>query len=219
MVRIFTLVLALVSYGFLAPNNPALAESEPEEAAVEVSEADRAALLSVLPSDAVIGEDDAPVTIIEYASMSCPHCATFHLDVLPDLKERYISEGNAKLVMRHFPLNEPALRAAMLTRCVPKDKYYTFLKVLFKTQDKWAFDADFKEQLSGIAKVGGMSQEEFDACMDNSELETTLLQERLEAMQALNIQSTPTFFVNGEKLQGSGDVEIFAKAIDPLLEE
>ncbi|NDF11862.1 MAG: hypothetical protein EB060_03475 [Proteobacteria bacterium] len=156
-----------------------------------------AELGKVQPTDVVIGKPDAAVTIIEYASFSCIHCAHFYNDVFPTIKEKYIDTGKVKLVFRNYPLNEPALRASQLVRCIDKDKKEGHIKTLFKTIEKWAFEKDFLEKLRSIAKIGGMTDKDFDACMKNKDVENSILAEQLIATKKLNIQSTPTFYVNG----------------------
>ncbi|MCI5048917.1 MAG: DsbA family protein, partial [Rickettsiales bacterium] len=100
-------------------------------------------LHQTMEDDVVIGKAEAPVTIVEYSSLSCPHCASFHEVLLPKIQAKYIDQGLAKYTSRHFPLNEPALRAAMLTECVGKDRRTKFVNVLFELQEKWAFSGDF----------------------------------------------------------------------------
>ncbi len=170
-------------------------------------------LTQIQDADKVLGEADAPVTIIEYSSMSCPHCAAFHKELLPHIKTNYIEKGIVKYTNRAFPLNEPALRAAMLTKCVDDDKYFTFTNVLFDMQDKWAFTPAFLEDLKKIATVGGFSPDKFDACMADKTLEDAMITSRQEATEALNINATPTFFINGVELKGHLTKEGFDAAI------
>jgi protein-disulfide isomerase len=174
-------------------------------------------VLSIRPYDIIMGKEDAPVTIFEYSSLSCPHCASFHNDVLPELKTKYIDTGKVKLVARNFPTNPPALSGSMLTMCVDKEQYYPFLKVLFRMQDKWAFSLDHKDNLKKIASVGGVSHEDFDACMANAYIEKKVLGIRRDAEQHLDIQATPSFFINNEVIQGAGTIEGFSEIIDKQL--
>jgi protein-disulfide isomerase len=168
---------------------------------------------TITAQDVVLGNAKAPVTIIEYASLSCPHCAHFHRDIMPELQKRYIDTGKAKFVFRHFPFNAPALRGSQLVVCSGKAKYYTFLKVLFKTQDTWAFSQNFLESLEGIAKLGGISKERFDACMADKQIEDRIVKERKDAETLYGVQSTPTVFVNGTVIPGVPTLEAIAKAI------
>lgn len=176
----------------------------------------KAQLLSDFSDDLVIGQADAPVTIIEYASLTCGHCANFHNEIYPQLKENYIDTGKVRFVFRHFPLNLPAVKGAVLIECLPRDKQEKFLKVLFKTYDKWGFSQDFNVQLKNIARVGGVSVDTFDACMENKALEDEVLAGRLAGSNVLKVESTPTIFLNGEKVQDRS-YEALSKAIDAAL--
>ena len=174
-------------------------------------------LLAVSPGDNVLGSKDAPVTIIEYASLTCPHCAHFDLVTLPKLRTAYIDTGKAKLVFRDFPLDTWALKASMLAHCAGPDRFYGFVDVLFSNQPQWAHVDDPGAALAGIAKIGGIGKEEFDRCMSDSALEEKITKTRFDAEKALDIQSTPTFFVNGEKLVGAQPFEAFEAAIEKAL--
>ena len=174
-------------------------------------------LTQVQDSDMIYGDPKAPVTIIEYASLTCPHCANFHNKVFPELAKTYIDSGKVRLVNRPFPLNEPALKAAQLATCAGKDRYFTFIKVLYETLERWAFGDDYMNNLAQIAKVGGFSEAEFNACMMNKDIEKSILLSRKNASDQLGVNSTPTFFINGKKLEGEQTIEAFKAAIDPLL--
>jgi protein-disulfide isomerase len=169
-------------------------------------------LLQVKPQDRVLGEAEAPITIVEYASMTCPHCAHFENEVLPELKKKWIDTGKAKLVMRPFPLDQVALRAEMLARCLPPERYYPMIETLFKTQEKWAVP-DWRPALERIARLAGVNSKEFNACLANKELEDEVVQSRLIASTQLSINGTPTLFVDGKKFEGPPTVE----ALDELL--
>ncbi len=173
--------------------------------------------LNILENDMFIGQPSAPVQIFEYASMSCPHCASFHNNVLPTLKEKYINAGKVVLIHRHFPHNEPALKAAMVTRCVPKEQYFTFVDVFFELQDQWAFTTDFLSKIISIAKVGGLAPDHVSACMTNVDLEKEILLARKEAGETLPIDGIPFFFINGQPYEGPRTVEGFSQAIDSHL--
>jgi len=175
------------------------------------------ALLTVSPDDIVLGSRDAPVTIIEYASLTCPHCAHFDLETLPKLRAAYIDNGKAKLVFRDFPLDEWALKASMLAHCAGPDRFYGFVDVLFSNQPQWAHAEDPGAALAGIAKIGGIGNDEFTRCMNNAALSDKVTQTRFDAEKALEIESTPTFFVNGEKLVGAQPFEAFEAAIEKSL--
>lgn len=175
-------------------------------------------ILKIKPDEIVLGDKDAKVTIIEYASMSCSHCAHFKNDIYPKLKEQYIDTGKIKFVFRDFPLDEPGLKAAMIGRCVSVDKFDKFNQAIFSTQENWAPKKNYLEILSNIAKLGGMKGDEFDACIANKDIENKIMESRLNASTVLQVNSTPTFFINGEEYKGANGIEFFSKIIDPLLE-
>jgi len=184
----------------------------PEAAAPYQMLADAQSVLQITKDDRILGSLEAPITIVEYASLTCPHCAHFANDVLPEIKKAWIDTGKAKLVLRDFPLDEPALRAAMITRCAPPDRYYAFADTFFAAQEKWVRSTDYREALARLAKLGGMGKEEFDA----TALENKIVEGRLKATQELDVNSTPTFFVNGSKLAGAPTLEEFEKLLSSL---
>ncbi len=161
----------------------------------------------------MLGKSDAPITIIEYASLSCPHCAHFASEVLPKLKEKWIDTGKAKLILRAFPLDEPALRAAMVAQCAPPDRYYPLVEMFFETQDKWVLAKDSRAALERLTRLAGIGKKEFDACFDDKALEDQVTQSRLTASTQLDVNATPTFFINGKKYEGEPTFE----AIDQML--
>ena len=163
----------------------------------------------------VLGNPEAPITIIEYASLTCPHCAEFDKTVLPQLKTAYIDTGKAKLVYRDFPLDGVALKASMIARCLPSDRYFPFIDALFKQQSSWAYGGDPKTGLQRMARLAGMSQDTFDKCFDDKSLEDQVLQERLEGSRQFDIQGTPTLIVNGKVSDGNG-FEDLDKMLKPL---
>lgn len=151
-------------------------------------------------ADRVIGDPAAPITIIEYASLTCPHCATFHAETLPRLKEDWIETGKAKMIYRDFPLDKYAATASMITRCAPKDKYFTFLNAFYAQQRNWSSAPDPIKVLTQLAGLGGMSKEDVDACLANEALQDGILQMRLEGQMEYEINSTPSFVINGNKI-------------------
>jgi protein-disulfide isomerase len=178
--------------------------------------ADAQTVLQISKDDRILGNPDAPITIVEYASLTCPHCAHFANDVLPTLKKEWIDTGKAKLVMRDFPTDQVALRAAMIARCAPQGRFYAFVDTFFASQDKWAVARDYREALARLAKLGGMGKEEFDACLNNTELENKVVEQRLIASQQLDVNATPTFFINGSKFSGAPTAEEFNKVLSNL---
>src|SRR5438067_12015726 len=200
----FALVVVLLLGGAL----PAAAQGTPG--------ADAAKQLAVQPGDRVLGKADAPITIIEYASLTCPHCAHFEVDVLPKLKTKWIDTGKAKLILRDFPLDEPAMRAAMVARCAPPERFYPLVDALFAGQEKWATAKDYRAALERLAKLGGVGDKEFKACITDKKLEDQVAGSRLTATKDLGVDSTPTFFINGTKFEGAPTVEAFERALSGL---
>jgi protein-disulfide isomerase len=178
--------------------------------------ADAQSVVQISKDDRILGNPDAPITIIEYASLTCPHCAHFTTEVLPEIKKTWIDTGKAKLVLRDFPLDEPALRAAMIARCAPPDRFYAFADTFFAAQDKWAGTRDYREALARLAKLGGMGKDEFDACLKNTALENRIVEQRLIASKELDVNSTPTFFINGSKFSGAPTAEEFNRVLSNL---
>lgn len=168
--------------------------------------------------DQALGDPNAPVTIIEYASLTCPHCAQFHEDVLPELKERYIAPGKVRLVFRDFPLDQRALAAASLAHCAGPERYFGFIDVLFETQESWGRADDYLAALKRLGKLGGLSDTEMDACFADEELTNRILQSRLDAQNKYEVSSTPSFIIDGKLYPGSRDIDEFSKLIDPLLD-
>jgi len=164
-----------------------------------------------------LGPDNAPVTIIEYASTTCPHCATFHKTTLPELKKRYIDTGKVRLIFREFALNPLDAGAVMLARCLDKDKYFDFVDVLFRQQEQWVVQKPI-EPLLTIAKQAGFSRESFDACLKNQKLLDGIEAQRNRASEKFGVNSTPTFFINGKIARGSLTIEEIEKEIKPYLD-
>src|SRR3984893_15728540 len=176
-------------------------------------------VLALSKDDRILGNPDAPITIVEYASLTCPHCAHFTNEVLPELKKKWIGTGKAKLVLRDYPLDEPALRAAMIARCAPPDRYYAYIDTFFGSQEKGVTERDYRDALARLVTLGGMSREECDNCLKNTALETKSVEDRLIASKELDVNSTPTFFINGTKFTGAPTVEEFDKALSGLAPE
>ena len=158
-------------------------------------------LAKAQPDDMVLGSPDAPITMIEYSSLSCPHCARFQKDVLPQIKKDYIDTGKVKLIQRDFPLNKPAVLAAQLAHCSGPMRYSALVDVLFKTQDQWLTE-DAVEKLATIAATAGMDRPTFDACLANKDIEAKIVATRKAGEDAFQVNSTPTFIINGVKREG-----------------
>ena len=203
--------LALVFALALAGVYPAAAQA-PKPGGAATTES----LLAPTGQDRVLGKPDAAITIVEYASLSCPHCAHFANAVLPKLKENWIDTGKAKLILRDFPLDEPALRAEMLARCVPPERFYPVVEMMFETQDKWVVAKEWRAALEKLVRLAGIGKKEFDGCLADKALEDQVAQSRLTASQQLGVNSTPTFFINGKKFEGEPSLEAFEKLLSGL---
>jgi protein-disulfide isomerase len=172
--------------------------------------------------DMVMGSESAPVTIIEYASMSCVHCAHFAVETFPKLKERYIDTGKVRYIFREFPLEPVAVGASMLIRCGEKDKHFALIDLLFHTQHQWYVQSPL-EPLFNVLKQAGYSRETFNACLDTKGNEHS--KKTLEAIEAsrnyasdkLKVSSTPTFFINGKRVAGALSIEEMEKELAPYL--
>lgn len=171
------------------------------------------------PGDMALGSPDAPVTVIEYFSLTCPHCRAFHAETYPEFKANYVDTGKVRFVARDFPLNRPALHAAMLAHCAGPDHYFAFVDALFDNFDSWTRSANYLDALSGIAQLGGVSDEKFRSCINDQELETQVLNSILEAQEDYDVGSTPTFIINGKKYEGGMRFSAFAEILDRLLPE
>ncbi len=164
--------------------------------------------------DRVLGSPDAPVTMLEYASFTCGHCASFHLQTLPELQRRYVETGVLRYVFRDFPLDGLALRASLLARCVPEDQYFSMVNVLFSSQQQWATAPDPVQALGQIGRLAGLSEAEFQACMDDRALADRVYQLRQDGERRYQIDSTPTLIVAGAKLTGNQPIDAIAPAIE-----
>lgn len=201
-----------------APATPAAPATPPAAAAPAPSgKVDMAKLLEegALP-EKVIGNADAPVTIVEYASMTCGHCANFHNDTLPAIKEKYIDTGKARMVFREFPFDPRAEAGFVLARCAD-DKYFAMVDVLFKQQRNWVSVDNAGEALFQIARLAGFSQEKFQACMADQELIQGVRAVRTRGANDFGVDATPTFFINGNKYSGALKVDEMSAVIDSLL--
>ena len=186
-----------------AAPTPALAPSAPGSAAAPTMvPSEQLMAIGPLP-DIVQGSASAPATIIEYASMTCTHCAAFHETTWPELKAKYIDTGRAKFILREFPLDPLATAGFMLARCAGADKRNLLVDQMFSQQKTWAFVEKPVEPLLGLVKQIGMSQADFETCLKNQDLYEQVNQSRERAAEAFNVDSTPTFFVNGRKLVGN----------------
>ena len=177
--------------------------------------------LDITEKDFVIGNEDAKITIIEYASLSCSHCADFHVNTLETLKKEYIDTGKIKMVFRDYPFNYPALLGSMVLRCIPENYRYDYMNALFKLQTDWVNKKNKKtiQELYKIMQSGGMTKDEYDACIYNTELENEILKGVMEAQNQFNIKSTPSFIINGKLIEGNKSIKEFRQIIDKILSQ
>ena len=165
----------------------------------------------------ILGEANAPVTIIEYSSMTCPHCATHHRVTMPGLTEKYIKTGKVRYVIREFPLDQLAFAASALARCAGREKYFPFVTALYKQQDKWVRgEGSPVPRLFKMAKQAGFNEESFNACLRDKEVVSHIEKSKATGQSIYGVRSTPTLFVNGKKLEGNGLAAI-EKAMAPYL--
>jgi len=180
--------------------------------------ADEKELLKPGPlGDNIIGDAKAPVTIVEYASMTCPHCAAFHLTTYQELKKKYIDTGKARLIFREFPLDNLSLAAFMLTRCADKSKYFAFVDILFKKQREWSSSSDPRTALFNIAKFAGFTKEQFDSCLKDEKIARAVREVGDIGSKKFNVESTPTFFINGKVMRGNATLDAFEKRIAEII--
>ncbi|MGQ0673027.1 MAG: DsbA family protein [Hyphomicrobium sp.] len=209
------IVCALVAGALML--NPALAVAQDGDGSeVSVEELMKPGALS----DIAVGAADAKVTIVEYFSMTCPHCAEFANSVYPELKKKYVDTGKVRFVFREFPHNNRAYAASMLARCVPEDKSVAMIEGLMETQATWAFEkenAAFRAALLEVAKQSGFTQETFEKCLTDQPLLDKLTADRNRAAQGFAISRIPTIFINGKRVIGEPSLSAVEKVIEPLL--
>jgi protein-disulfide isomerase len=164
-----------------------------------------------------IGEADAPVTIVEYMSLTCPHCAAFHTDTFDAVKEKYVDTGQVRFVVRDFPFDPRAAAGAMLARCAPEGQYFPMIKTLFEQQQNWATAQDARTALMQISRMAGFTQENFETCLTNQQLLDDVNAVRQKAAEEFEVQSTPTFIINGERYAGNMSIDQMSAIIDSML--
>ncbi len=161
----------------------------------------------------VLGDLDAPVTIIEFASLSCPHCAAFHRDRFPWLKENFIDTGKVRFIFRDFPLNRAALLGSMLAHCADRRQYFAYLGLLFERQESWAFSEPVEKGLASLAQLAGMGRNRFESCLQDEALADEIIQSRLDSQNEYDIESTPSFAIGGKLVSGVPSEERFTELI------
>lgn len=216
--RAFTTMLSLTGLATVAGFSPLRFISEAMIPRAMAQAATDVAKPVSLP-DMALGPKDAAVTITEYASMTCPHCAAFNEQVFPKIKSEYIDTGKVRYIFREFPLDIKAAAGSMLSRCIAKDdasKYFAVTDMLFRQQNDWVVK-NTTETLTRIGKQAGLTQQQVEACLKDQALLDKIAADQKYASDVLKVDSTPTFFINGEKIKGEASFEEFAKKINPLL--
>lgn len=175
-----------------------------------------AAMAEELLPDKVLGDPDAPVEIIEYASMTCPHCASFHEGVFPQLKEEYIDTGKVRFVLREFPFDPLAAAVFMLARC-SDDKYYDVVDLFFEQQRTWAVREGALGEIRKLAKQAGFTDEAFETCLTDQKLLDGINAVKDHGARELGVRATPTIFVDGKQVEGSRNIKAFREIIDAKL--
>ena len=211
--RAFTAAMSLTGLAALAGFSPLrLIASAMAQSAADVAK-------PVSLPDMALGPANAPVTITEFASMTCPHCAAFNADVFPKIKSTYIDTGKIRYIFREFPLDIKAAAGSMLARCIAKDdagKYFAVIDMLFKQQGDWVMK-NTTDTLTRIGKQAGLSQEQVEACLKDQALLDKIAADQKYAVDVLKVNSTPTFFINGEVIKGEASFDEFDKKIKSLL--
>jgi protein-disulfide isomerase len=179
----------------------------------------RAGEMALFEDDRILGSAAAPITIIEYSSLTCPHCAAFHADALTQIKETLIADGRVRLVYRHFPIGGTALRAAAVANCIEGARYFGFLDLLFKSQKRWAKADDPLKMLGQMARLAGLSQEKFEACANDEAEMDRILERRQDGVRTYGVKSTPTLIVNGRKVEGARSFDYMEKIFKEIVPE
>jgi protein-disulfide isomerase len=164
-------------------------------------------------NETIFGDPAAPVTIVEYASLTCPHCAAFHMETLPEVKKRLLDTGKVRLVFRDFPLDQLALRAAGLVRCAQPLQRPAMLTLLFRTQQTWARSNDPMAALDQIGRAVGMSEAATQACFKDQSILDAVIAQRLEAEQKFKVASTPSFIIGGKLYAGGVSADEIAELV------
>lgn len=197
---------------------PAMSAPSEKDTATNDSVSKRAEFDPLTPRSK--GNPDAPVHMLEYASLTCGHCATFHTGTLPEIMENYVEQGLVYVTFMDFPLNAPALEASMVARCLPEERYFGFIDLLFKTQEDWA-TRDYKQILQQNARLAGLSAEDYQACVENEALREAIGEGMETAQSRYLVNSTPTIVLNdgAEIITGARPFSYMKERIDALLPE
>jgi protein-disulfide isomerase len=170
--------------------------------------------MPLFDDDRILGDAAAPVTILEYSSLTCPHCAAFHRETLPRVKTEWIDSGRARLVYRHYPLDQVALRAAAAANCVPGDGFFGFMDVLFQNQEKWAGSQDPFAAVGQYAALAGLDKATYEKCLSDEAVIDRILEKQADGRDKYNVTSTPTFVINGTPVAGNRPYEEFNSILE-----
>jgi protein-disulfide isomerase len=215
---LFSRRAALVLPALLALAPAHAQDAKPAEAKPAAPAGDPKVITTPGPlGDRVLGNADAKVTIVEYASFTCSHCANFHEKTFPALKEKYIDTGKVRFIYREFPLDPLSTAASMLARCAPEPRFFPMASVFFKQQRQWAGSDKPLDELLAIARQAGFTKESFEACLNNKDVFNGLNEQKKRAVDFYKIDSTPSFVINGEMLRGDTSLDDMSKVIDAKL--
>jgi len=205
-------VVAVVAaaFFFLMPKEATIASSG--DPAVEQA-------LAIKPHDIGMGDPNAPIKFIEYASSGCGACAAFHVQVMPQIKAEWVDKGQVYYVLRDFPLDTVAYGASAIARCLPREGFYTFMDVLFRSQQEWHKQEGAIDALAALARRAGLSRAQVESCLKDEKIVAQIRDSREEASNVLLVRSTPTMFVNGEKVEGAAAYADFEAKFKAILEK
>ncbi len=189
--------------------------SSPAETPAELAQK----LLAAAPSlgEQSLGKADAPVVLVEYASATCPHCAEFHEKVLPQLKADYIETGKVRFIFREYPLDKLAMGAFMLARCVPADKYFPTIDMMFRRQQTWRTSSNPADELFRITQLSGMDKAGFEACLKRRDIVDGIAETAKKAREEFGVKGTPAIFINGKLVDGHKEFAELKIIIDAAL--
>ena len=210
--RYIAFILSLISLNIGTSSISFAEEAKNDSAAQQV--------FSLQKDDMYLGDEKSPIVFIEYSSTTCPHCADFHKDIFPQIKDNYIDTGKVLYILRDLPTNKASLMAAKLAHCSNNTaQYFDFISAMMESQSIWAFNKNYQDSLMNIGKLAGLTQNKITDCFNDSKLEESILKKALDASKVIDIQYTPTFIINGKKFEGSHQYAEFKKIFDPILFE
>lgn len=169
---------------------------------------------------AVIGSNDAPIKIKVFSSLTCPHCASFHINVIPEIKKKYVDSGKVQLILIDFPLDQAAFNAAKLVNCNVHKNQIKFLDAIYENQSTWAAGANIQDINNNLKKVVenlGINSEQFKKCLNDEKISDMILNGRIDGHSKYKINSTPTIVINEKKLEGSANFENIKKKIEKII--